>query len=383
MADYVFDFEGLLDKNLYTDGLIFSETPQLCAHNSFASLSKGFDEHPMQYLGVDQQFYAGTRCFMIDVYEQNGELVLLHNKNFNFLEGVGKGKSFQGTHYKFEEFLTTIGTLLKSNTKSVISLIIENESTVTHQKIKDLLGKLDLYKYALDIDPNDKTLSFGKIRAADKRLLVYAERGSKDPTINIFSTQFYKETTYSLGDDKDCIDRKEGRVDFKNMYINVLVLNHFYKFSCDHPSKTFLASTLSKFPYYMSDYYSCNEVNAYKEIESRVDKCKLLHGFSSNPTYIAVDFVEEGKDGGALKLVSDLIDKSFYPRLTKSNTATSNSFSISISSTIFNTLIFVTGGIIGVANFWIYLKHNVFIHYRIGLRTGHNEPWLFNLPRQR
>lgn len=48
---------------------------------------------------------------------QKSELVLLHNKNFNFLEGIGKGKSFQGTHYKFEEFLTTIGSIIKKQYK--------------------------------------------------------------------------------------------------------------------------------------------------------------------------------------------------------------------------------------------------------------------------
>ena len=69
MVDYVFDFDNLLDNDLYEDPLIFSETSQLCSHNAFASMSSGFDEHSMQYLSVENQFYAGARCFMIDVYE--------------------------------------------------------------------------------------------------------------------------------------------------------------------------------------------------------------------------------------------------------------------------------------------------------------------------
>ena len=344
MVDYVFDFDNLLDNDLYEDPLIFSETSQLCSHNAFASMSRGFDEHSMQYLSVENQFYAGARCFMIDVYEIDSELVLLHNKNLQFLDGIGKGKSYQSSHYKFEEFLTTIGTLLKGHSKSIITLIIENEADVTHDKIKNSLDKLDLYKYTFDKNPNDHYLSFGEIRSADKRLLVFTGRGTKSPSINIFDTSYYKETTYSLGDDKNCIDREEGRVKFSDTSVNLFVLNHFYKFSCNHPSKSILAKTLSTLPHLTSDYKSCDEVNAYKEIEDRVNQCKAIVALSTNPTYIAVDFMEKGNDGGALKVVTDLVDKEFYPKLKKVTTADSGYFgSISISGTLYTFTIFGAG----------------------------------------
>lgn len=335
MVDWVFDTECLIDTNLYLNDLIFSETPQVCSHNAFASLAYGWDTHYMQYHDIKNQFYSGARCFMVDVYEQNGELVLIHNPSFKGFAGIGTSNSQYYDPLTFEQFLLDISILLKSHPHAVISLILENKG-VTHKQIEALLIKVGLDNYLLKTDPNDPGLTFGKIRETGGRLIIFAEEGDKQPDVNIFSTKYYKESTYSLGDDKECIDRYEGRVTFNDQQTKIFVLNHFYRTSCHHPSKNVI---FSAWP--IEIMYNCDEVNAYDEIKERVSKCKSVHNLK--PTYIAIDFIERGKDGGALKVVSDLIDNTFYPKLKKFQEVNTSSFSLSISSICYYTLFFLSG----------------------------------------
>jgi len=303
--DWIHDHEGIIDTHLYLDDLVYADTPQLCSHNAFASLSYGWDSHYMQYHDVVNQFYAGARCFMLDVYEENGELILLHNDNFKIFSGIGS----RGSNYKdpltFDDILRQINIIFKANDNAIITLVIENKGA-THNQIKDSLSTTDLYKYTSSHDPNTPGLTFGQMRAHNSRLVVFAEEHNKQADLNIFSTDFYKETTYSLGDDKECIDRGEGRASFNNNSVNIFILNHFYKFSCHHSTKNPLwASLVSP---------ECSIVNDYNEIMERVNKCNTTHNLT--PTFIALDFIEEGKNGGGLKAIFDLMNSNLYNNLT-------------------------------------------------------------------
>jgi len=291
------DYEADIDK-LYQNDSLFADSVMLAAHNAFASIEDGWITHPMQQYDFIHQFYYGARGFMIDVYEDNQQLVLLHNKNLKNAAGIGSSST--KTFY-FEDFLRGIKNLLERHHDSIITLIIENRD-VSQNEIKSSILNTKLDSYLVMKDPNE--ITFGEMRNTNQRLVVFAENGYKTED-GIYSSKYYKETTYSLEKDKLCIDREEGRAPFSDSKVNILVMNHFYTKSCASTIDTSLGITsvvnmVKK---------NCNDANEYGEIIKRANLCI---DSVKKPTFIAVDFIEQGNNGGALKAVSDLVDESFY-----------------------------------------------------------------------
>jgi hypothetical protein len=305
MDNYI-DYNPAIDQ-LYDDYITYSSALQLTAHNSFCSIEDGFLYHPQQHFDVKHQFKYGARGFMVDVYDShlNNHTLLLHNQDIQALSGISS--SVTKTFY-FEDYLEDVHYLLERYDRSVITLIIENGKLVDSNKIKNALDNTGLTKYLLNTDPNTNTVTFGHMRNTDQRLVVFLENGSKVATNNIYTTAYYKETTYSLEKDQDCIDRKENRVPFSNKKVNIFILNHFYSGSCNEK----LGVTSIAKP-------KCSEVNDYHNIIKRFELCKAEGNI---PTFLGVDFIEHGINGGALEV------------LKYANNVTSSAFTISTYSSI-------------------------------------------------
>lgn len=291
MDDYI-EYNSAID-NLYGGGVAYSAVSQLMAHNSFSSVEDGFLHHPQQYLDVKHQFKYGVRGFMIDVYDNpnpsSNHALLLHNQNLQYLQGIST--SLTKTFY-FEDYLEDIHYLLEQHNKSVITLVIENSKTVDSNKIKLALDSTGVSKYLLQKDPNDPSVTFNYMRNSGQRLVVFLENGVKTSTNNIYTTHYYKETTYSLEKDSLCIDRQEDRASFSNKTVNVFILNHFYSASCNPElTVTNLINIVKN---------KCSEVNDYNAIMKRYNLCKNTN---NTPTFLSVDFVEYGKYSGPLGVI--------------------------------------------------------------------------------
>ena len=180
--------------------------------------------------------------------------------------------------FYFEDYLEDIHYLLQKYSKSVITLIIKNA-----------LDKVGLSKYLLTQNHNINTVTFGYMRNTDERLVVFLENGLKTATNNIYTTAYYKETTYSLEKDQQCIDRKENRVPFADTNVNIFLLNHFYSKSCN---ENLGLASIAK--------HKCSEVNDYDKIIDRFNLCKKA---GNVPTFIGIDFIENGDNGGSLKAI--------------------------------------------------------------------------------
>lgn len=345
----MFDYEADIDK-LYHNDSLFSNSVMLAAHNAFASIEDGWITHPMQQYDFIHQFYYGARGFMIDVYEDNEQLVLLHNKNLKNAAGIGSSST--KTFY-FEDFLRGIKNLLERHHDAIITLIIENHD-VSQKTIKSSILSTKLDSYLVMKDPNE--ITFGEMRNTDQRLVVFAENGYRTEG-GIYSSKYYKETTYSLEKDQLCIDRQEGRAPFSNSKVNILVMNHFYTKSCASTIDASLGITsvvnIAK--------KSCNDANEYGKIIKRANLCI---DSVKKPTFIAVDFIEQGNNGGALKAVSDLVDKSFYKNhLQYSIKKPQYSFKMDISFTAGAAIGNVCGFCIGFgAARLLYHKDAVHVH---------------------
>ena len=248
----------------------------------------------MQYHGILAQFESGARCFMIDVHKDGNDIVVMHNKDLRKLAGVGTSSNEYYSDFSFERLLHSVRMLLLAHPKAVITLILENKGVI-HNEIDAVLRQSELGPFLLNHDPNLPGMTFGQLRTANTRLIVLAEEYTKT-TNSIFSSDYYKETTFNLADDKLCIARP-GRAVFSNSNVNLFVLNHFYKFSCT-PQDTQI--------YWK---YPCKDVNSYQEINNRVQLCANQ---GLKPTYVALDFIHVGENGGALKVICDSIKTGFY-----------------------------------------------------------------------
>lgn len=82
-------------------------------------------------------------------------------------------------------------------------------------------------------------------------------------------------------------------------------MNHFYKKSCASPTE----SSFGVFSVVNVAKVTCNNANDYNRIMERANSCIEI---KNKPTFIAVDFIEQGNNGGALRAISDLVDESFY-----------------------------------------------------------------------
>jgi hypothetical protein len=345
----IFDYDTNIDK-LYRDDLVFSDAVVLVAHNSFASLEDGWTLHPIQQYDFIHQFYYGARGFMIDVHEDNNhELVLLHNNKLKNAAGVGT--SVTKTFY-LEDFLRGIENLLNKHNDTVITLLIENKQ-VAQKEIMSSLVKAKLSKYLLLNDPNNLNLTFGDMRHNNQRLVIFAENGNKTEE-GIYPTTYYKETTYSLEQDKSCFDRHENRVAFADLNVNIFIMNHFYTKSCS----SLIDASFGVNSIVNIAKYSCQSTNDYNAIMKRVNLCIDM---GNKPTFIAVDFIEQGANGGALKVVSDLVDKSFYNQYLQYSNETKKSFSnkIDYSIVLASAGSFATGGLLVHMAWSSYYKRTV------------------------
>lgn len=283
---------------LYKDDMSFANSTFLCSHNAFASIEKGWNSHPMQYDDIEGQYKFGSRAFMIDVHEISGSLVLLHNEGIKIIGGIGSPAT---KPYFLKEFFKEIYDILRENSSTLLTIIFENKN-VSHDKIYKELVSVGLDEFLIKSDPNNFDLNFGQLREANQRLLIFAEE-YETSIEGIFSTKYYKETTYSLGSDQSCIDRGEGRVQFDDSKVSVFVLNHFYSQACTSSSFTPFAvipALINKFPV----THSCQTTNDYNAIMKRVRICQTFG--IPQPTLIAVDFINEGLNGGALRAVAEL-----------------------------------------------------------------------------
>lgn len=330
MYDFI-EYNPDIDQ-MYTNSSIYSETLQLAAHNSYASIEDGFLYHPQQHLDMKHQFKYGARVFLVDVYDNNlnNDTVLLHNKDLEFLTGISSSLT---KIFYFKDYLEDVHYLLEKYNQSVITLIIQNE--VEPYTIKNDLETTGLTPYLLATNPNSQNVTFGNMRELNQRLVVFLEKG--EAIGNMYSADSYKETVVGLEQDRECHDRGDERAPFDNPDVRVFLMNHFFGKSCDAGEGRSLKSF---------DQEDCSEVNDYNKIMERFTLCKIK---GNKPTFIALDFIEHGDNGGALRVLQDV------------NNFTNNGFFTDYSAAyghhyidLYTLIVFALGAVVGVGAVAIY-----------------------------
>jgi hypothetical protein len=283
----------------YQDSKSYKDLSWLTAHNAFSNHEDGWI-YAQQAMSISHQFEYGVRSFMVDLhwYDPDGKpsatsyLALCHDR---CTKSLVSGFTSLTPPTKVFDFFVQVATLLRNNPQDIITLHFESYSQslgrpLTHsgwRALQRLFKASGLIAYLSTISPNDSKLTLGYMRANNKRLVVFSDRradtidpSSPQNSTGIFHTTEYMETEYNLRAFSQCEIRKDNRALIPT---NLFVMNHFHRASYVGSSK---------------DY---NQMNDYSRIAARVNLCRSQNGIF--PNFIPVDFVEEGRFGGAREAI--------------------------------------------------------------------------------
>lgn len=269
---------------LYRDHLKYSDVTWITAHNAFASTGEGWQIYKQQSLTLEQMFSYGVRSFMIDIhYYGNSQLSLCHiGCAVTFVQKGSAASSLLS-------YLNRIKKLLDNDHDAIITLHLEDHS----KNSTDIINTFELSglkSTLLKDNPNNDNITLGFLRENNVRLIVFSDyqkervETSFETKPGILPTIFYKETAFGSTTFKDCNERiNDFRAEYDDTSIKLFVHNHFSKVSIG----------------------SHAESNNYEAIVNTVNPC-IAQGLY--PNFITVDFVEEGKFGGARRIVEDLMN---------------------------------------------------------------------------
>ncbi|OJV46331.1 MAG: hypothetical protein BGO28_03125 [Alphaproteobacteria bacterium 43-37] len=283
----------------YQDTRSYGNVTWLTTHNAFANYEDGW-RYAQQVMRISQQFEYGVRGFMVDLHwhdpdgspSSNSYLALCHNAcGMAPIAGITSLVPLM----KAIDFFKEIERLLRHNSREIITLYIESYTAPKERPaptgwraLNALLEAAGLNGHLNTINPNDPNLTLEGMRKGNKRLVLFSDKreDTVDPhspeiTTGIFYVGEYRETKYSLFASPGCERRGDGRA--QGLDKNLLIMNHFHTISYPAASK---------------DY---NHINGYSMIARRVNLCRTQEQLF--PTAVVVDFVEEGRFGGAREAV--------------------------------------------------------------------------------
>lgn len=282
-------------RESYTDRTLYNQATYLTTHNAFANSKAGWEVYAQQSLSFDEQLAYGVWSYMIDLHwcknKNNSDyLAMAHGGCFfsDFQRGSTHGIP------SFESFLVNHAKKWLDNDKKVIiTLHLESYTGVNGANaLHSLLLSSGVLPYVYFHTPGSLWPTLGVMRATDKRLVIFSDN-IRDTGMEVFHTSEYRETQYNLEESPNCERRFDNR-DTKNA-TSILVMNHFYQGSYETGG---------------TDYHQIN--NPYTKqtpmsLSIRSEKCQTQEGIQ--PTFIAVDFVEQGDFGGAREQVLKLNQK--------------------------------------------------------------------------
>ncbi|MBH1988681.1 MAG: hypothetical protein I8H75_02935 [Myxococcaceae bacterium] len=268
----------------YPDQLPYSSAIFLASHNSFVAKNEGY-LYAQQTMSLEQQYDYGVRSFMLDLHwysssEAEQYVALCHGRCMAFPSGV----TSLSPPTRLQDYFHRVAHLLERNSYDIITLHLESYTGEKGQSyLAEALRESGLENYLLprEIDPNDVTLTLGRMRQHNHRLVIFSDNSHE----LVHHVRELRETRYSLGEAPECQMRlNEGRDEKKIK--NLFLFNHFYKLSTELNGKKY------------------SDINNYQAMMDRIDLCFAQEGIY--PNFITVDFVEKGDYGGARELVLKL-----------------------------------------------------------------------------
>jgi len=187
----------------------FDQVAYPMTHNAMSNDEDGWNL-PNQNFNITRQLTEGVRGFMLDTYEEQGELLLCHTL------------CFRGSQQPLVEGLGEITTFLEANPNEVASIILE--SYITHAQTAEAFQDSGLIDFVYAHEAGEPWPTLGELIAADTRLVVFQGEAQEAefPWLMYFDDHAW-ETPFSFEtpDDFTC-DPNRGNPDNP-----LFLLNHF------------------------------------------------------------------------------------------------------------------------------------------------------------
>ena len=238
-------------------------------HNSMSNAEDGWGA-PNQNLPLRLQLIDGIRVFLLDTYEEDGEVLLCHA-----FCALGS-RPLLDAMLEFRSFL-------KANPREVITIIFEDSIPAARTaEILEEAGLLDLVYTHPDQAPWP---TLGEMIAANTRLLITTERAGPPPEWlhHIWDIGWDSPFSFSSIDQFNCNHNRGDRTQ------DLFLLNHW---------------VLNPLP----STGTAVETNSYDVLMARVEACQEQWG--RLPTFLAIDF----HDIGDLFEVVDVLNGLSEPR---------------------------------------------------------------------
>ena len=307
-------------RSTYTDGTFYNQATYLTTHNAYSSTQAGWT-YAQQTLDFDEQFAYGVWAFMIDLHwcrdsSNNLYLAMAHmptgsDNNFDYsnpanhqyLESCWPSRLQRGLKEipSFESFLSGhVKKWLENDKEATITLHLESYTGRSGSKdLQAILQNTGLLQYVYFRSPGSAWPTLGYMRQNNQRLVIFSDN-IHDTGTEVFHASEYQETKYNLKESSDCTLRLDNRALSRTK--SILVMNHFYSLAYETQDLDFHQINS---PYANSQHKHTTQ--GPRDIATRSEDCFAQEGIY--PTFIAVDFVEEGDFGGAREQILRLNQK--------------------------------------------------------------------------
>ena len=248
----------------------YDEVAYLTTHNAYSSFEAGF-YLPNQNFNITSQLNDGVRAFMLDVYSQNGTLMLYHSVDI-------LGSSL------FSDALNEFKIFIDQNPNEIITIILEDYSSFI--ELSDALSNAGIIEFLYEYDETEGWPNLQDMIDVDKRIVLFSDNDIEDaPSWFHFLWDHAVETHFNneLIEDFSC-DFNRG--DEQNA---LFILNHFI---------TNYELVIGNIELYNAQV---EEVNSNPYFIERVYEC--LSEKDKFPNFITVDFYDVGN---CLEVVNDL-----------------------------------------------------------------------------
>lgn len=336
-------------RESYGDEQKYDEVSYLTTHNAFTFNEDGW-EYYQQSLNFDGQFDYGVWSFMIDLHycwtaSDDLFIALAHqpgdsSNRFNYSEPgnhhlpsclISSGQKGLQEHRSLESFLREhVEKWLREDNEAIITLHLESYTGRDGaRQLRDLFRKSGVLDYIYRKSSSEPWPTLGGMRKANTRLVLFSSNKADSDLGDVFYTDHYRETCYDLNTYENCERRFDDR-DVSNT-TTLLVLNHFYKW----------AYAATKHSYHqINNPYATGMAYKYKvagklDLATRTNRCIQQEGIY--PSFVVVDFVEEGDAGGARDWVLHLNqqrrdERSSVPLFFKAGSSSESSVPRRVSS---------------------------------------------------
>ena len=246
----------------------YNEVAYLTSHNAYSNFEDGFFL-PNQNLSIPNQLELGVRALMLDIYEQEGELLLYHSV------------SQLGSSY-LVDILQQIKFFMINHPNEIITLILEDYSSANSLDIAIENVGLSSFLYS-DLDNTSYWPTLQEMIDLDQRLILFTDNNEINaPETHYYIWDFAVESNFeniSMNDFSCEFNRGEEQND-------LFIFNHF----------------LSNYQLYLTnpELYldEIQQINDPIYLSQRLSECILET--EKFPNFIVVDFVDFGQPNQAV-----------------------------------------------------------------------------------